>query len=136
MAAKFELYKDKAGEFRWRLRHQNGNIIADSGEGYKNKAGAMNGIESVKENCVAAPTKELEGKPAPKAKKPAPAPKAAPAPATAPPPPPPAATPRTVRYSPGMGVESGGDPVVTVVALAVAGWFVISAGIILVAGVT
>ena len=130
MAAKFELYKDKAGEFRWRLRHQNGNIIADSGEGYKNKAGAMNGIESVKENCGAAPTKEIEGKAAPKAKKAAPAPKAAP------PPPPPAATPRPVRYSPGMGVESGGDPVVTIVALAVAGWFVISAGILLVAGVT
>jgi uncharacterized protein YegP (UPF0339 family) len=60
MAAKFELYKDKAGEFRWRLIHQNGNIIADSGEGYTNKAGAMNGIESVKENCVAAPVKELD----------------------------------------------------------------------------
>lgn len=58
MAATFELYKDKAGEFRWRLRHDNGNIIADSGEGYKNKADAINGIESVKENAPGAPIEE------------------------------------------------------------------------------
>lgn len=59
MAATFELYQDKAGEWRWRLRHENGNIIADSGEGYVAKAGAVNGIESVKENAPTAPTKEL-----------------------------------------------------------------------------
>lgn len=57
MAATFELYKGSAGEFRWRLRHQNTNIIADSGEGYHNKADAINGIESVKEN---APTSPIE----------------------------------------------------------------------------
>jgi len=50
MTAKFELFKDRAGEFRWRLRHQNGNIIADSAEGYSTKAAAINGIESVKKN--------------------------------------------------------------------------------------
>jgi uncharacterized protein YegP (UPF0339 family) len=55
MAATFELYKDRAGEYRWRLRHQNGNIIADSGEGYNTKAGAINGIESVKDNVPTAP---------------------------------------------------------------------------------
>lgn len=55
MAATFELYKDKAGEFRWRLIHENGNIIADSGEGYTTKANATNGIESVKENAAGAP---------------------------------------------------------------------------------
>ena len=55
MAATFELYEDKAGEYRWRLRHQNGNIIADSGEGYTSKANAINGIESVKENAATAP---------------------------------------------------------------------------------
>ena len=55
MAATFELYEDKAGEYRWRLRHQNGNIIADSGEGYTSKANATNGIESVKENAPTAP---------------------------------------------------------------------------------
>ena len=58
MAAKFELYKDKKGEFRWRLRHTNGNIIADSGEGYTTKAAAVNGIDSVKENSPAAPVEE------------------------------------------------------------------------------
>ena len=55
MGATFELYKDRAGEYRWRLRHQNGNIIADSGEGYTTKANAENGIESVKENAPDAP---------------------------------------------------------------------------------
>ena len=32
MAAKFEIYKDKSGEFRWRLIHTNGQVIANSGE--------------------------------------------------------------------------------------------------------
>ncbi len=110
--AKFQLYKDKAGEFRWRLIHQNGNIIADSGEGYTNKAGAMNGIESVKENCGAAPVKEMPAK----------AKKAAPAPSP---------MPKTVRYSAGMGIESGGDVTATIVACAAAAWFIASAGILI-----
>ena len=63
MAATFELYVDKAGEHRWRLRHQNGNIIADSGEGYTTKAKAINGIASVKENASAAPIEEQAGGP-------------------------------------------------------------------------
>jgi len=58
MAATFELYQDKAGKFRWRLRHQNGNVIADSGESYESKASALNGIKSVKENAPAAPVEE------------------------------------------------------------------------------
>lgn len=58
MAATFELYKGSADEWRWRLRHENGNIIADSGEGYHNKADAMNGIDSVKENAPSAPVEE------------------------------------------------------------------------------
>lgn len=49
MAGKFELYKDKAGEFRFRLRARNGQIILAS-EGYKAKASALNGIESVRKN--------------------------------------------------------------------------------------
>ena len=60
MAAVFELYEDRASEWRWRLRHQNGNIIAASGEGYSSKAGAENGIESVKENAPTAPTEEKD----------------------------------------------------------------------------
>lgn len=54
MAAKFEIYKDKTGDFRWRLTHTNGQIIANSGEGYAAKANAMGGINSVKENAPSA----------------------------------------------------------------------------------
>lgn len=49
MAGKFELYKDKAGEFRFRLKAGNGEIILAS-EGYKQRASAENGIESVRKN--------------------------------------------------------------------------------------
>lgn len=50
MAAKFEIYKDKAGEFRFRLKAGNGeNILAS--EGYKSKASCKNGIDSVKKNA-------------------------------------------------------------------------------------
>jgi uncharacterized protein YegP (UPF0339 family) len=58
MAATFELYKDKSREYRWRLRHENGNIIADSSEGYVLKSGVINGIESVKENAPSAPIED------------------------------------------------------------------------------
>lgn len=51
---KFEIYKDKAGEFRFRLKATNGQIIA-VGEGYKALAGCMNGIESVKKNAADSP---------------------------------------------------------------------------------
>ena len=47
---KFEVYADKAGEFRFRLKAKNGEIIAVS-EGYKAKASCMNGIESVVKNA-------------------------------------------------------------------------------------
>jgi len=47
---KFEVYTDKAGEFRFRLKARNGEIIAVS-EGYTAKAGCLNGIESVKKNA-------------------------------------------------------------------------------------
>lgn len=50
MAGKFEIYKDKSGEFRFRLKASNGqNILAS--EGYKAKSGCTNGIESVKKNA-------------------------------------------------------------------------------------
>jgi len=48
MAMTFELYKDKAGEHRWRLRHSNGQILAASSEGYSSKADALKCIENVK----------------------------------------------------------------------------------------
>lgn len=51
---KFELYSDKAGEFRFRLKAKNGQIIA-TGEGYKTHANCVKGIESVKKNAPDAP---------------------------------------------------------------------------------
>ena len=48
---KFEVYTDKAGEFRFRLKATNGQTIA-VGEGYKKKASCLNGIESIKKNAV------------------------------------------------------------------------------------
>lgn len=47
---KFEMYTDKAGEYRFRLKARNGEIIAVS-EGYKAKASCLNGIESVRKNA-------------------------------------------------------------------------------------
>jgi uncharacterized protein YegP (UPF0339 family) len=49
MAGKFELYKDRKGEFRFRLVASNGQTILSS-EGYKQKSNAENGIESVRKN--------------------------------------------------------------------------------------
>ena len=47
---KFEVYVDKAGEFRFRLKARNGEIVA-TGEGYKAKASCLNGIESIRKNA-------------------------------------------------------------------------------------
>ncbi|MFO7243511.1 MAG: DUF1508 domain-containing protein [Actinomycetes bacterium] len=51
---KFEVYKDKAGEFRFRIRATNGNILASS-EGYKAKASAQNAIDRIKSDAATAP---------------------------------------------------------------------------------
>lgn len=51
---KFEVYTDKAGEFRFRLKASNGQIIGTS-EGYKTKPSCLNGIASVKKNAPDAP---------------------------------------------------------------------------------
>ena len=48
---KFEVYLDKAGEFRFRLKATNGQVIAVS-EGYKTIASCLNGVESVKKNAA------------------------------------------------------------------------------------
>ena len=48
---KFEVYQDKAGEFRFRLKATNGQVIAVS-EGYTTHANCVNGVESVKKNAV------------------------------------------------------------------------------------
>ena len=52
---KFEMFQDKAGEYRFRLKAKNGKIVGTS-EGYSNKAGCLNGIESVKVNAPEAET--------------------------------------------------------------------------------
>ena len=56
---KFEVYTDKKGEYRFRLKAANGQIIAVS-EGYVKMASCMNGIESVRKNSVDAPVEEEE----------------------------------------------------------------------------
>ena len=50
MPGKFELYKDEAGKFRFRMIAPNGEIIASS-EAYESKEGCKNGIESIKANA-------------------------------------------------------------------------------------
>lgn len=47
---KFEIYQDKAGEYRFRLKATNGQVIATS-EGYTAMTGCVNGVESVKKNA-------------------------------------------------------------------------------------
>ena len=44
----FQLYRDAAGEFRWRLVAPNGKTIADSGEGYYDRSGAERAAENVR----------------------------------------------------------------------------------------
>lgn len=54
---KFQLFRDKAGQFRFRLKARNGKIIAVS-EGYQTKAGCENGIDSVRKNAPEAQIEE------------------------------------------------------------------------------
>ena len=56
---KFEVYLDKAGEYRFRLTAKNGQTIASS-EGYAQIAGCQNGIESVKKNAPEATVEEAK----------------------------------------------------------------------------
>ncbi|MBQ7521106.1 MAG: YegP family protein [Clostridia bacterium] len=56
---KYEVYTDKGGEFRFRLKATNGQIIAVS-EGYTSKTSCLNGIESVRKNAADADIKVKE----------------------------------------------------------------------------
>ena len=56
MAYKFEVFKDKAGEYRFRFRASNGEIMFAS-EGYTQKQSALKAIESIKQHTADA---ELE----------------------------------------------------------------------------
>jgi uncharacterized protein YegP (UPF0339 family) len=52
--SKFQIYKDRKGEYRWHLRARNGEIIADSNEGYSRKDSCKHGIELVKQQAASA----------------------------------------------------------------------------------
>jgi uncharacterized protein YegP (UPF0339 family) len=47
-SAKFEVYQDRADKWRWHLKAPNGEIIADSGQGYYNRRDCLTGIQLVK----------------------------------------------------------------------------------------
>jgi hypothetical protein len=49
VAGKFEVYKDKAGKYRFRLKAGNGQIVL-TGQAYKSKDACLDGIDSVKKN--------------------------------------------------------------------------------------
>ncbi len=59
MTGKFELYEDKGGDWRFRLKAGNGEVIA-TGQGYASKSGALNGIDSVRRNAADAEVVEVE----------------------------------------------------------------------------
>jgi uncharacterized protein YegP (UPF0339 family) len=59
MASTFEVYKDKADEYRWRLRDGNNEITADSGEGYDSESNCKRAIANVKADVPGAPIKDV-----------------------------------------------------------------------------
>ena len=59
MSGKFEVYQDKQGDYRFRLKASNGQVIASS-QAYKTKKSCINGIESVKKNSVDSKIEEVE----------------------------------------------------------------------------
>lgn len=56
--ARFEVFLDKGDEWRWRLVHRNGNVIATGGEGYTRKHNALKGLRSVMRNSPDAEVRE------------------------------------------------------------------------------
>ena len=58
--ATFELFEDAEGKWRWRLVHDNGNIIGDGSQGYASKQKAKQGLNSVKTNAPGAPVEDVE----------------------------------------------------------------------------
>lgn len=58
---KFVLYRDGAGEFRWRLVSSNGNIVADCAEGYRHRSDALRIVEAIRSGATAgAPVVDAE----------------------------------------------------------------------------
>lgn len=60
--AKFEIYQDGKGEYRWRLKSGNGQVIASGGEGYTSRSGCENGITAVKRDAPSAAVEDADGK--------------------------------------------------------------------------
>lgn len=60
--AKFEVYQDKSGDYRWRLKAANGEPLAVSEEGFSSKRSCINSIESVRKAAAAADVFEEEDK--------------------------------------------------------------------------
>ncbi|PCR91429.1 amphi-Trp domain-containing protein [Natrinema ejinorense] len=58
--SRFEVYEDKGGQWRWRLVHWNGNIVADSGEGYASRSNAERAARSVMHSAPTASIQRLE----------------------------------------------------------------------------
>ena len=58
--AMFQVFEDKRGEWRWRLRANNNEIVATSGEGYVRKASCLHGIELVQTLSQEAELKETD----------------------------------------------------------------------------
>ena len=56
--SRFQIYRDKAGKWRWRLRAGNHRIIADSGEGYSRRAAAAKALELVRAEAFLADVEE------------------------------------------------------------------------------
>jgi len=62
MAGKFELYRDSAGKYRFRLKASNGQVIATS-QGYVSRKSALDGIEAVRKHAAQALIVELQDDP-------------------------------------------------------------------------
>lgn len=60
LTMKFVLFRDVKKEYRWRMVATNGNIVATSGEGYKNKKDCLATLESIKKSAADAPVAEEE----------------------------------------------------------------------------
>jgi uncharacterized protein len=59
-AAVFEVYKDSADEFRFRLKDGEGTLLATSGKGYKNKADCLQVVDTIKKDAAKAKVEEMK----------------------------------------------------------------------------
>jgi len=59
----FNMYKDKAGEWRWTFKGDNNEPVADSAEGYTTRQKCLHGIRVVKNGAAAAPVTDITTSP-------------------------------------------------------------------------